>query len=448
MQTGLWLQFEIAGERYALPVETVAKVIGLSDIRPVGTTGWAGLLTLKNGLLPLADGHAILGCEGEKAPAGRGLVLRGRQPLGLTVDDVLGVTAGVPYPLVSRVGLPEPASAALPTENGAVLVLDADLLWHRLWAGLERQPDGSSYRLKPLQQGARTAGPLSEGSDGQGSIAKRARAARRPAKKPAAAETKSRTRSAATTRQTASRSAAADEKPAADKKSQARVGKARVGKRRRGTEPAGLSSEPAPVRKTAAKSRRPKPAPLSPEVADSTLRETAAETNGTQANVETWAGTNDPQAIVEPAAATASPEVPAAFRVLVFRAGLEADLAVPLDQVLAVGPECAARPLPNGPRHLAGLVRWRDRLLPLVDLPSRVGGADTGPRQTLYLSIHGRAARALAVRIGEVAGRAEVPEAILPPPQAFGVPPSWIRGAARLGDRPLLVLDPQALFAA
>ena len=58
----------------------------------------------------------------------------------------------------------------------------------------------------------------------------------------------------------------------------------------------------------------------------------------------------------------------------------------------------------------------------------------------------GRAAQAVALTVGEVAGQATVP-ALEPPSRDFGVPANWVRGVARLGQRPLLVLDPNALVA-
>ena len=343
-----WLQFEISGGRYALPVDAVAQIVGLGELRPAGQPGWAGLLPLKGGTLPLADGAGLIGEEQARpGQRGRGLVLRGRLPLGFTADAVLGLTPGVACPLISRVGLTPLAAAALPSADRSAVVLDADRLWHLLRAGLDQGPDGR-VRLRPLGVGARR-------------------------KKPA-------------------------------------------------------------VRKRAAGDRK-RPAPAR---ADSTSQPLAAPSEPTAS------------AAPEPAGAAADSQPPAPnppsgpLRVLVFRAGPAVELGVPGEQVLELGPPETPRPLPGGPRWVAGLLPWRGRLVPMVDLPSRLGCELPGPGRTLYLKLSGRAARAVAVRIGEVVGPALVPSLADQPP-ACGVPPAWIRGVARLGRVPLVVLDPAAL---
>ncbi len=93
------------------------------------------------------------------------------------------------------------------------------------------------------------------------------------------------------------------------------------------------------------------------------------------------------------------------------------------------------------------MLQWRGRLVPLVDLPTRLGSSLAEPRRTLYLAVTGRAARALAIRVGDVVGQAMVPPPNGPLPD-LGLPIGWVRAVAQIGGRPLAVLEPAALLAA
>src|SRR6476660_9295225 len=155
-----WVEFEISGGRYALAVDAVAQVVALDRLHAVGESGWAGLLRLKEGTVPMADGASLIGEDRPRPGArARGLILRGRLPLGFTADDVLGVSAGSASPLISRVGLPLWAEAALPSRQGSAVVLDGDRLWHSLRNGLEQRSDGGGFRLRPLPLWAPLFGP-------------------------------------------------------------------------------------------------------------------------------------------------------------------------------------------------------------------------------------------------------------------------------------------------
>lgn len=337
---GQWLRFQVGDNRFALPVEAVAQVVGLGGVVSSDTPGWAGLLPLRNGTLPLADGAELFGDPATPPARGRGLVLRGRSPLGFTVDSVVGLTVGASCPLLARLGIPDLTIAALPGPDGPTLVLDAAGLWARIWSAVEIVPGGGGFQLKPLV--------------------------------------------------------------------------VRVDRR-----------EVAPAQPLQTRMGRP---------ADGVMATTAAGVTATHAGVARGAPAGVP-----------SPTLP--LRVLVFGAGLDFDLAVPLEQVLELGPVREARPLLGGPKHLAGMLEWRGRLVPLVDLPARLGRCREGEGQTLYLALAGRAARAVAVRIGAVAGQAVVPAVRRDAPD-LGVPAAWVSGVARVGQRPLVILDPAALVVA
>src|SRR5438105_3208008 len=107
LSDGHWVRFTVGGERYALPVEAVAGVISLDQLRSLGVAGWAGVVPLPEGTLPIANGAELLGEPPTLSSLARGVVLRGRLPLGFTADEVTGLTAGTACPLVGRVGLPD-----------------------------------------------------------------------------------------------------------------------------------------------------------------------------------------------------------------------------------------------------------------------------------------------------------------------------------------------------
>jgi chemotaxis signal transduction protein len=154
-----WLKFGIAGNRYALPVQAVAQVVALRDLRPVGLAGWAGLLALAGGALPLADGRLLIGGSfesrsNEPSARGRGVVLRGTVPFGFTVDTIHGVVAGAAFPVVGAAGLSPFAMSALPSSNGSTIVLDAERMREAIVSALAHRSDGS-VSLRPLVQAAK-----------------------------------------------------------------------------------------------------------------------------------------------------------------------------------------------------------------------------------------------------------------------------------------------------
>lgn len=355
-----WLQFRIGSCQYALPVGSVVQVVGLEALRPAGEAGWAGLLRVRGGVLPLADGAVVVD---EPAPPcrGRGLVLRGSPPLGLIVDQVDGLVGAAALPLADRGDLSPLAVASLNAPGGPTLVLDPEPLWQQLRAGLEQRRDGHGYRLLALE---------------------------------------------------------------------------REGGRRGRTPPRAVEPVQAQPALEAPPVAAPRPAvQVAPVAAGRPVVEAAPVA---EAGPSESAGR-----------AARSPGLEFSGQVVVFRAGLRFDLGVPAESVVEVGPAVQARPLRGGPTHLAGLVSWRGRRVPLLDLPARLGVAEhlAGPRQTLYLGLAGRAVRALAVSVGEVAGTAQVPalqREVRPP----NLPAEWPLGAARLDGRVLIVLNPTTLVMA
>jgi purine-binding chemotaxis protein CheW len=408
--TEVWVQFTIGNERFALPVGAVAQVVGLGGLQRVAAGGWLGLLPLGGATLPLADGAQLFGDSDCPQSLGRGLVLRGRLPLGISVDDVVGLTAGTACALESRIGLPQLALGALPRSGATTIVIDAERLWHHLRAGLSEGPDGS-FALQPLRE----EGETKREGDGEEVV----RTGGGEAVLAARVEDESR------------------------RLTESGHGGATVVERDDKRQPVALSQRGLVVqRPTDSPTENGNSSPLQPAQPD-----LPAPSLGVPSTPDSRLPTP-----AHPLSLSSSrPVSPAPSRryaggeVLVFKAGLPAELAVPMEAVLDVGPLATARPLKGGPAHLAGLVEWRGRRVPLVDLSPRLkSGALETARQTLYLKLAGRAASAVAVSVGELVGTAAVPPASTST-LTYGVPQAWVLGVARLGSRPLVVLDPNSL---
>lgn len=332
----VWVQFVLGGSQYALPITAVVEVVALGALRPVAIPGWAGVLTYRDGTLPLAEGAELVELTGAHRARGRGVVLRGPRALGFTVDAVPGLVTGQASPRRNPSTWPALAAGLLPTAGKPTLVLDAERLWRWLWSGLAARADGQGFELRAL-------------------------------------------------------------------------------------------------------------APLSPSAPAWPFGEEAPRDGG-MAGARVAAAASAPGAVSGPARRVpeAGMDPPLGGRVLVFRAGVEVDLAVPSEQVLEIGPLRAGRPLPGAPRQLAGLLGWRGHLVPLVDLPARLGASTPPTGRTLYLALSGRAARAVAVRVSEVLGPAQAGATLAADPVPR-VPPAWVRATLELRGRPLVVIDPAAL---
>jgi chemotaxis signal transduction protein len=302
-----WLRFRVANVDYGLPVGTVVQVVRLTGGRQAGVAGWRCLVPLGGGMLPVADGAAVLEC-GDAGDPQFALVLRGRWPLGIAVDEVVGLSSGLACPVMDGDGPSGLVTGGLPTSNGSIRVLHAERLWSRLALGLTQLPGEGGYSLRPL----------------------------------------------------------------------------------------------------------------------TSLPERRAQT----------------LVRLEPARAEAPVSQP--LRVMVFRSGVDLDLALPSDRVLELGPGRTGRLLKGAPKFIAGVLSWRGRLVPLIDLSARLGCPVRQPGQTLYLDVGGRP---VAVKVERVIGQALVPS-YRSGPFSSAVPPGWVRGVARLGDRALIILEPEALMTA
>ena len=92
------LSFRIGARRFALDAERVAEVVRPPPVTrvPLAPASLRGVASLRGRVLPVISLGALLGVDAasEDAAGGRLIVLGGGEPLGLEVDEVIGLGAG------------------------------------------------------------------------------------------------------------------------------------------------------------------------------------------------------------------------------------------------------------------------------------------------------------------------------------------------------------------
>lgn len=89
-----FVSFELAGERFAVPMAPVQEIIRLPEVArlPLAPPGLLGLANLRGRVLPLFSLRRLLDLPEPVAhDSARALVIQGEQPLGFTVDRVCSV---------------------------------------------------------------------------------------------------------------------------------------------------------------------------------------------------------------------------------------------------------------------------------------------------------------------------------------------------------------------
>jgi purine-binding chemotaxis protein CheW len=111
-----------------------------------------------------------------------------------------------------------------------------------------------------------------------------------------------------------------------------------------------------------------------------------------------------------------------------------------VERVLRYAPP---RPLPDVPEWLRGVVDYRDRVVPVVDLRRRLAlpPADaTSATRTLVCVVEGAWVGLVVDAVHEVA--VLDPAVVEPPPPLYrGLTKEYVQGIARTADRPLVLLD-------
>ena len=126
--------------------------------------------------------------------------------------------------------------------------------------------------------------------------------------------------------------------------------------------------------------------------------------------------------------------------------------ALPMTWVQEVRAWTAPRPLPHAPASLAGLLVWRERTLPVIDLAQRltgIPGAELNPRRRLLIVGRPGADPLGALVIPGVHGLQTLTASARDeqPPLPETLDPTLLSAWTRHGDGAIAVLDPVALFA-
>ncbi len=119
------------------------------------------------------------------------------------------------------------------------------------------------------------------------------------------------------------------------------------------------------------------------------------------------------------------------------------EFGVPIGQVREVVRVSHVSRVPQAPPHIRGVVNLRGRILPVVELRTRLGlpPAELGPRsRILIVEVYGRT---LGLLVDAVSRVVRVPRsAVVPPPEEVVSGRSdYITGVARLDPRLLILLD-------
>jgi purine-binding chemotaxis protein CheW len=136
-------------------------------------------------------------------------------------------------------------------------------------------------------------------------------------------------------------------------------------------------------------------------------------------------------------------------RLVTFRLGDDL-FAAPIEAVERVLRYEVPRAVPNLPEWIGGVVEYRDRIIPVVDLRRRfeLPHAATSPQmRLLVLSTGGEWAAVLVDAVLDV--RSVQPEDLVPPPPLFrGLAAEYLRGVLRRDDKLVIVLDSDRILTA
>jgi purine-binding chemotaxis protein CheW len=145
------------------------------------------------------------------------------------------------------------------------------------------------------------------------------------------------------------------------------------------------------------------------------------------------------------AQAAATPEQPAAplLHLIAFQLDRE-EYGVPVASVREVSRVGEITRVPQAPEHIRGVMNLRGRILPVLELRTRLGHpplASPGPKARVVVTeVHGRV---LGLLVDAVAQVLKVPsDRVVPPPDdARSVEADYLTGVAQLDGRLIILLD-------
>jgi purine-binding chemotaxis protein CheW len=136
------------------------------------------------------------------------------------------------------------------------------------------------------------------------------------------------------------------------------------------------------------------------------------------------------------------------LRLVVFRLDRE-EYAVPIDLVREVVRVADVTRVPHAPAHIRGVMNLRGRILPIVEIRTRLGltRAELAPvSRVVVVEVAGRVVGLLVDAVGQVA---RVGERLIaaPPDEVRSAGADAVTGVARVGNRLLVLLDLERMLA-
>jgi purine-binding chemotaxis protein CheW len=134
------------------------------------------------------------------------------------------------------------------------------------------------------------------------------------------------------------------------------------------------------------------------------------------------------------------------IQVIVFTVG-EHHFAFEISQVERIMRFRAPTPLPKAAEFLEGMIRFGERLVPLVDLRKRLGAeaAMTDEARIVVIEVEGQAVGVLVDQVLEVI-RVNAGTITAPPAMVRGLAATYITGMVRHGEETLVLLHAGKLF--
>jgi purine-binding chemotaxis protein CheW len=133
---------------------------------------------------------------------------------------------------------------------------------------------------------------------------------------------------------------------------------------------------------------------------------------------------------------------PPTSQYLTFRLG-EAEYGVPILVVQEIKGQSIITPIPNAPRHLAGVMNLRGMIVPVVDLRVKFSLPDVGYDRFTVIVLVSVGAKIVGMVVDAVSDVLDIPatEIQAVPDLGAQVNAGFVSGLARAGDKLIVLLD-------
>jgi purine-binding chemotaxis protein CheW len=119
--------------------------------------------------------------------------------------------------------------------------------------------------------------------------------------------------------------------------------------------------------------------------------------------------------------------------------------ALPVEDVVEVVRLVAVTPLPEAPAWVAGVINMRGRVIPVIDLRTRLGLPPREPDLSTPIIVVGGSEPAAGLVADAAVEVLALPSAVVESPHRVPTPVPAVSGVARHGDRLILLLDSKRL---